>query len=393
MDRTRRREAVGFNEWRKLSCTRDVILRLGIHETPWWRPYHSSVTLLCSREDGSRPGERWWRGAPDSTEHSVMETTPTRGQQRSDGRKATQRPFSKRGSPGKPAHSGKGPASYSRIPSDLQRLSQEDFPQTQQRLEVLFGVAPCLLALTQGRRRARRLFVKETSAPQRAAVQQVCEEAQRQRVRIQLVSKKELDKLCEGRVHQGLCLEASPLDYLREEDTAGTHGDSAETPLWLVLDGVQDPMNLGAILRSAYFLGADRIISSIHNSCPLTPVVSKASSGVMEVMGVYGCDSLPDMLKVKVRQGWQVVGTVGVAEVDTDVPVLRCSDFQLTKPTLLLIGGEGDGLSLELRRLCQALLTILPSRELHPGVESLNVSVATGILLHTLLSSRRPARR
>ncbi|KAF6727192.1 rRNA methyltransferase 1, mitochondrial [Oryzias melastigma] len=137
---------------------------------------------------------------------------------------------------------------------------------------------------------------------------QVCEEAHQRGVQVSRVSKKDLDRMSSGGVHQGVCLEASPLGYLTE-DWAVSRGPS--TPLWLVLERIQDPMNLGAILRSAYFLGVDRVISSLQHSCPLSPVVSKASSGAMEVMGVYGCENLEEMLKLKLLQGWDVVGTVG----------------------------------------------------------------------------------
>lgn len=297
------------------------------------------------------------------------------------------------------------PQGDSRMSSELRKLSFEDFTEEREKpvrergkkdskeernyYEIVFGASPCLLALTQGRRKAHRLFVKEGEASHRASVLTVCEEAHRRGVQIQRVSKKELDRMSAGRVHQGLCLQASPLGFLTEERASMCPRESSKTPLWLVLDGIQDPMNLGAILRSAYFLGVDRVASSLHNSCPLTPVVSKASSGVMEVIGVYGYKSLEDMLKLKVVQGWQVVGTVGAEVADSHTPVTQCSDFLMTKPTLLLMGGEGEGLSPELLRQCETLLTIPTRRDLHPGIESLNVSVATGILLHSLLSSRR----
>ncbi|XP_062342046.1 rRNA methyltransferase 1, mitochondrial isoform X2 [Osmerus eperlanus] len=265
------------------------------------------------------------------------------------------------------------PWAEGRVSSELQKLSLDDFPKARERVgkdskedrnsETLFGVSPCLLALTMGRRRARRLYVKEGDASKRASVQQVCEEAHRRGVQIQ-----------------------------RDEPPKPPSAGSAP-PLWLVLDAVQDPMNLGAIIRSAYFLGVDRIASSLHNSCPLTPVVSKASSGVMEVMKVYGYESLADMLKVKVSQGWQVVGTVGAEGRGFPAPVLCCSEFHMTRPTLLLMGGEGGGLSPELCLQCEVLLTVPPLRALAPGVESLNVSVATGILLYSLLSSRRGGQR
>nr|XP_015223365.1 PREDICTED: rRNA methyltransferase 1, mitochondrial [Lepisosteus oculatus] len=296
----------------------------------------------------------------------------------------------------------------SRLSSELRNLSEEDFPRRKpkargekapaeaelQGTEIVFGAAPCLLALSQGRRRLCRLFVKQGLALQRPDLQQACRQAQSKQVEVQQVNRKELDRLASGRVHQGLCLEASPLGYQTDDPAPeGEPGrDSAGPPLWLVLDGIQDPMNLGAILRSAYFLGVDRIASSLRNSCPLTPVVSKASSGAMEVLEVYGYDSLADVLKAKLSRGWHVVGTVGAAEADMGIPVLSCSEFQQTKPTLLVLGSEGDGLTPELRALCQAHLTIAPRRDLHPGVESLNVSVAAGILLHSLISSRRKER-
>ncbi|KAK7165242.1 hypothetical protein R3I94_003570 [Phoxinus phoxinus] len=244
------------------------------------------------------------------------------------------------------------------------------------------------MALTQGRRRPSRLFVKNGEGPQRDVILRVCQEALSRGVQIQRVSKQTLDKMCGGKVHQGLCLQASFLGFINVERPITSHEVKNHKALWLVLDGVQDPMNLGAILRSAYFLGVDRIVCSIQNSCPLTPTVSKASAGVMEIMEVFGYGNLKDMIKVKAERGWQVVGTVGLEEGNPESPVMPCSDFKISRPTLLLMGGEGDGLSPELRQLCHILLTIPPRRHLHPGVESLNVSVATGILLHALLSTR-----
>uniref|UniRef100_A0A3B3XUQ1 rRNA methyltransferase 1, mitochondrial n=1 Tax=Poecilia mexicana TaxID=48701 RepID=A0A3B3XUQ1_9TELE len=283
-----------------------------------------------------------------------------------------------------------------KVSSELRKLSLEDFPADKERqlrpkqedtAEIVFGIAPCLLALTQGRRKVYQLLVKDGDTSLRASVLSVCEEAHRRGVQVSRVSKKDLDKMTSGGVHQGVCLRASPLNFLTfdsESDTSG-HG----VPLWLVLERIQDPMNLGAILRSAYFLGVDRVISSLRHSCPLSPVVSKASSGVMEAMRVYGCDSLEDMLRTKVKQGWQVVGTVGADPEASRIPVTPCSDFQVTRPTMLLVGSEGEGLSGKLLSVCQTLLTIPAGRDLAPGIESLNVSVATGIMLHSLLTKSR----
>ncbi|XP_074519533.1 rRNA methyltransferase 1, mitochondrial [Halichoeres trimaculatus] len=293
-----------------------------------------------------------------------------------------------------------------RVSSELRKLCLDDFhsdrerPQRQKSTmnsksedyEIVFGISPCILALTQGRRRAKKLFVKEGEASHRDSVIRVCEEAHKRGVQVHRVSKRDLDKMSSGRVHQGVCLQASTLSYLTETKESAPRGNLSTLPLWLVLEKIQDPMNLGAVLRSAYFLGVDRVVSSLRDSCPLSPVVSKASSGALEVMEVYGYENLEEMLRLKVKQGWEVVGTVGAEVEESPVPVSKCSDFKMTKPTLLLMGGEGEGLSKELLSVCQTLLTIPAGRELFPGVESLNVSVAAGILLHSLLFSRRSSR-
>uniref|UniRef100_A0A8C7T023 RNA 2-O ribose methyltransferase substrate binding domain-containing protein n=1 Tax=Oncorhynchus mykiss TaxID=8022 RepID=A0A8C7T023_ONCMY len=155
------------------------------------------------------------------------------------------------------------------VSAELRKLSRDDFPEDGERLvkasreglsreedrnyEKLFG--------------SHRLFVKEGVASCRASVRQVCEEAHRQCVQIQGVSRRTWNKMSSGGVHQGLCLHASPLGYLPEDNTAKPPRDGSRIPLWLLLDGVQDPINILHI-----FLG--------WIDCPLTPVLSKASTGV-----------------------------------------------------------------------------------------------------------------
>lgn len=358
--------------------------------------YHFTATLQSPEDNNMKPAERR-RLRGSNTSGAQHKPTGAEGRQdrgRSPQSKTLKNEISVF------QRKNRGMEDNFRVSSELRKLCLEDFPADRERqagkksapetFEIVFGIAPCILALSLGRRKASKLFVKDGEVSQRTSVLKVCEEAHRQGVQISRVSKKDLDKMSSGGVHQGVCLKASPLSYLTG-DFAPSRDIS--TSLWLVLERIQDPMNLGAILRSAYFLGVDRVISSLHHSCPLSPVVSKASSGVMEVMGVYGCRNLEDMLKLKVTQGWQVVGTVGVKAEESQTPVTRCSDFQMTKPTLLLLGGEGEGLSQELLSLCQTLLTIPAGRDMTPGIESLNVSVAAGIVLHTLLLSRRSARR
>ncbi|NWX15018.1 MRM1 methyltransferase, partial [Aegotheles bennettii] len=280
-----------------------------------------------------------------------------------------------------------------------------DFPRVWERLErkplsvgrtkgseILFGVMPCSLALSQPRRALFRLFLKQDSGSRQALRRELVLQATARGVPVLHVRRRELDALCKGQVHQGVCLEAAPLRFKSLEEAEKPSVRDDESPkrqlVWLVLEQIQDPMNLGALLRSAYFLGVDRVVTSQRNSCPLTPTVSKASSGAMEVFDVYSTDDLQSFLKAKSAEGWEVVGTVSRPEEVENIPVISCLEFRWNKPVLIVIGSEGDGLSLETQLLCHRMLAIPPGRALHPGIESLNVSVATGILLHSICSQK-----
>lgn len=289
---------------------------------------------------------------------------------------------------------------------EFKRLRNDDFPELKMRpqrkslaierskgMDILFGVAPCSLALARSKRDFSRLFLKTSRSGQSPVLEEFTRIAKSCGIPLQMVHRKTLDALCKGGVHQGVCLEATPLrptcwqesPFHEDEEAAARDGSQL---IWLALEGIQDPMNLGAVLRSAHFLGVDRIVMSQRKSCPLTPVVSKASSGAMEVMDVFSTDNLQSLLKEKARQGWEVLGTVGHTTAQDDIPVVRCSDFRWTRPTVLLLGNEGYGLSPETRDVCQRMLTISPGRDLPAGIESLNVSVAAGIILHAICSQK-----
>ncbi|XP_063258941.1 rRNA methyltransferase 1, mitochondrial [Prinia subflava] len=258
--------------------------------------------------------------------------------------------------------------------------------------EILFGLAPCWLALARARRALFRLFLKEQrGGPGRPLRAELALQAAARGVPVLHLPGRALDALSRGRPHQGVCLEAAPLPFrsLRDAEEPRPGQGGGRQPLWLALEHIQDPMNLGALLRSAYFLGVDRVVATSSDSCPLTPIVSKASAGAMEVFDVYSTDDLQGFLKAKSAEGWEVVGTVSRPEGVEDVPVTSCSEFQWDKPLVVVIGSEGQGLSPQTELQCRRMLAIPPGRALHPGIDSLNVSVAAGIILHSICSQRR----
>ena len=200
-------------------------------------------------------------------------------------------------------------------------------------------------------------------------------------------------------------LEFEPLSRIPVPDA---NDPSASPNLWLVLDEVVDPQNLGALLRSSYFLGGNNnqrmgILVCAKNSAPPSPVVSASSAGALELLNVYSTSSLPKTLGMAREDGFRIIGAAsakprGVGDDDDDgaglydLQNLPPSDGQ---PTLLVLGSEGHGLRTLVAKLCTDFVRI-PRGDGSDGedadadnddrvVDSLNVSVTGGILLWHLL--------
>ncbi|XP_077601722.1 rRNA methyltransferase 1, mitochondrial [Crocuta crocuta] len=285
---------------------------------------------------------------------------------------------------------------------ELSRLLLDDLastPRSAGGLELLFGLSPCLLALRAARRRVARLLLQAGRSGLQGERAELLRAAEAHDIPVLRPRRQKLDALCRYQVHQGVCMEVSPLRPRPWTEVEEARPGDDPRQLWLVLEGLQDPRNLGAVLRSAHFLGVDKVITSGRNSCPLTPVVSKASAGAMEVMDLFSTDDLAGFLQARTQEGWLVAGTVGCAGPDispfSEIPVTSCLEFLWDQPTVLVLGNEGSGLSKEIQASCQLFLTILPGRQLPSGLESLNVSVAAGILLHSICSQRKglPAKK
>ena len=263
--------------------------------------------------------------------------------------------------------------------------------------DTVYGSSPVLAALDANRRVLHTLYVQEGIADSKRkelpAIKQALAKAQKMNIPLVETSKHDLNMATSNRPHQGIVLDASPLgcEKLDVMPPVDTSLSPQSWPIWLCLDEITDPQNLGAVIRTAFFLGADGVLICSKNSAPLSGVVSKASSGALEKMTLYSCRSLPTTLVDAKSKGWDVVAASGA---DDSTP---CQDFVLTAPTILVMGSEGYGLRKTVRNACSRAIrvdrgvdrsrTALGS----PGmmdVESLNVSVATGILLHSILAKR-----
>eukprot|EP00741_Cyanophora_paradoxa_P011387 tig00020556_g10998.t1 len=264
--------------------------------------------------------------------------------------------------------------------------------------DFLYGVGPVLAALTHKRRALHKLYVKKPSedAPggqkkkDKSELFQIEELAKAQGIPIEFVDKGVLNVLSENRPHQGLVMDVGPLSFkfIKSLEPAAPPApdDSGRTrwPLWLALDQVWDPQNFGAILRTAFFLGADGVVVCSKNSAPLSPAVSKASSGAMESVVCHSANNMMKFLEDSRANGWEVLGT-GLGK-----DAVPCTEVTVERPTVVVLGNEAYGLRTNVLNACDRLLYIggRDRREPEPGdVDSLNVSVAAGILLHHLLHS------
>lgn len=191
------------------------------------------------------------------------------------------------------------------------------------------------------------------------------------------VERKKLDKLAEGNNHQGIVIEVDMPGELSEPDLKTAVQNLDGTALFLVLDNVQDPHNLGACLRTADATGVQGVIITKDNATGITPTVCKVASGAAETVPVYQVTNLSRTLRWLKDQGIWVMGAAGEAS-----QMAYQADF--TVPLALVVGAEEKGM----RRLTREQCDVLVKLPMLGQVDSLNLSVATGVLLYEVVRQR-----
>lgn len=239
---------------------------------------------------------------------------------------------------------------------------------------VVFGLHAVRTLLQQRPERASLLLLQK--GREDARMTEVMRLAQAAGVRTEWRDTRELDRLAGSDRHQGVCLEIRAMGTLGE-GALDELLDRAGTPLLLVLDGVQDPHNLGACLRTADASGVTAVIVPKDRAAGLSATVRKVASGAAETVPLIQVTNLARTLRwLKEREIW-IVGT------DDQAPQPLFAS-KLTGPLALVLGAEGSGLRRLTRECCDTLVSI-PMRGV---VESLNVSVATGVMLYEALRQR-----
>lgn len=197
------------------------------------------------------------------------------------------------------------------------------------------------------------------------------------------VARGEIDKLTNGAVHQGVALQVPPFEYAHPDDLLDAARSSGDDALIVALDGVTDPRNLGAVIRSAAAFGAHGVVVPQRRSAGITAVAWRTSAGVAAKLPVAMATNLTRTLRDLAAEGLMIVGLDADASISVDELELA------TSPIVLVVGSEGRGLSRLVRETCDATVSI----PMAAGVESLNASVAAGVVLAEIARRRRVAGR
>jgi 23S rRNA (guanosine2251-2'-O)-methyltransferase len=239
---------------------------------------------------------------------------------------------------------------------------------------IVYGINPIAEALKTDRVTA--LWLAPGHNPR---LQQLAEAARRQGIPVRPRDADALDRLAEGGVHQGAVAELREAARALSVEDFASRADG-RAPLILVLDGIEDPHNLGAILRTADAAGVDGVIRQSRHAAPLSGATAKASAGAVAHVPIADVVNIARAIDDLKQLNVWTVGLTGDADK-------RYDEIDLTVPTAFVLGSEGSGLRRLVRESCDWLVSI----PMLGHVDSLNVSVATGIVLYEALRQRGAA--
>ncbi|MCI5713154.1 MAG: 23S rRNA (guanosine(2251)-2'-O)-methyltransferase RlmB [Lachnospiraceae bacterium] len=208
-------------------------------------------------------------------------------------------------------------------------------------------------------------------------IQSIMREARKNDTIVNFVTKERLDQISETKKHQGVIAYAAAYHYAEVEDILNRAKEKGEPPFLILLDNIEDPHNLGAIIRTANLAGAHGVIIPKRRAVGLTATVAKASAGAINYTPVAKVTNLSQTMKELKKEGiWFVCA---------DMDGTPMYDLDLTGPMGLVIGNEGEGVSKLVKENCDFVASI-PMRG---DIDSLNASVACGVLAYEMVRQRR----
>lgn len=238
---------------------------------------------------------------------------------------------------------------------------------------LLTGRNPVIEALKSGREIEKILILTGAEG----SVRKIEGMAREKKIEIQYVQRSALDRLTDGAAHQGVAAFVSEFHYCEPEDLLAAAETKGEDPFLLLLDGIEDPHNLGAIIRTADAVGAHGVIIPKRRAAAVTPTVEKAAAGAAEYVPVARVTNIARTVdELKERGIW-------IAAADMDGAEVWQSD--LSGPVALVIGSEGSGVSRLVREKCDYIVSF----PMLGKINSLNASNAAALLMYEILRQRR----
>lgn len=229
----------------------------------------------------------------------------------------------------------------------------------------------------KGSRSVNKLMIANGSTE--GSIKEIIAVAKEKGVNIQYWDRSKLDSIARGIRHQGVLAQVAPVQYAELEDILQVAKDRNEPPFIVLLDELEDPHNLGAILRTADAAGVHGVLIPKHRSCPLSATVAKTSAGAVEHVPVARVGNMVQTIKKLKQEG------LWVAAADMDGKDYY--DTDLTGPLLLIIGSEGQGVGRLVKEQCDFVVRI----PMVGKINSLNASVAGSILMYEAMKQRRKA--
>ena len=219
-----------------------------------------------------------------------------------------------------------------------------------------------------------KLFVLDGC--QDGPVRTIIREAKKHDVILKFVSKERLDQLSETKKHQGVIAYVAAYEYSEVEDILALAKEKGEDPFIILLDNIEDPHNLGAIIRTANLAGAHGVIIPKHRAAGLTSTVAKTSAGALNYTPVAKVTNLAKTMEELKEHGlWFVCADMGGTEMYS---------LNLTGPIGLVIGNEGEGVGRLVKEKCDFIASI----PMKGDIDSLNASVAAGVLAYEIVRQR-----
>lgn len=242
-------------------------------------------------------------------------------------------------------------------------------------MDILAGKNPIIEALRAGRS-IKKIIIKR-NIKQHGTIKELINIANIKNIPIETADVKYLNMLASGTSNQGVIALAESKQYINLEDLLSISKEKNEVPLYLILDGIEDPHNLGAILRTAEATGIHGVILRKQRAVGITPTVIKSSAGAIEYVPIVRVNNISQSINMLKKKNIWIVGIDSKGSVNYDRV-----DYRL--PIVIVIGSEGMGISSLVRKHCDWLAAI----PMKGKISSLNASVAASIVMYEALRQR-----